>query len=107
MFTVLSNTRKSDLFLVGAIVLLAALLTVSLVPSLIVQRPPLIPVTGVQNANDLFRQEERALYVATVDSLLGSSTFYEYRRGEHIALFSPDLHDFSNFQFREGEWLGQ
>ena len=64
---------------------------------------------------------------AAVASSIGGAAFYEYRQGEwsinlnpqrdvsnsafrqgeRTANLSPDLHDFANYQHRQGEWFGK
>jgi hypothetical protein len=102
MFTVLSNTRNSKLYLIVAvIILLAVFLTVAIPPSIVTPKPALIPVTGVQDANKLFHQaEERSLYNRPASSIRDES-FFEYRRGE----WSAKPID-SRYEFRRGEWFG-
>ena len=128
MFTVSTSTRNSSLYLIAAvlIVLLGLLLFRPGLPSITASNQPMIPDTGRQNAQELFRSEELALYDRPAASSIGSPSFYEYRRGEWTSgsldvtgefrqeelllykrhagssLGSPAFYD-----YRRGEWFGK
>jgi hypothetical protein len=124
MFTVLSNIRNSNLYLIAAVaVTLIAILTIAIAPSVISSQPALIPGTGGSNANDLFRQEELALYDRPTASSIGGPAFFEYRRGEwsigvvdamsafrqeELSLYNrstaSSLGSPAFYEYRQGEW---
>ena len=142
MFTVISNIRNSKMHLiVAAAVTLLAVLAIAIDPSIVLRpssnvpasedlslpaRPVVIPVTGGQEAHDLFRREELALYdrLGLSTSSIGGPAFYEYRRGEWVMIGSIDpigefrreelsLYDRSAnlsiggaafYEYRQGEW---
>ncbi len=59
MFTVLSNTRNSNLYLISALaILVVILLTFAIAPSITASAPSIIPVTGAQNAYLDYRRGE-------------------------------------------------
>lgn len=63
MFTVLSNTRNSNLYLIVALAtVLVAVLAFAVAPSIVVPKPVIIPVTNSQNAYVEFLRGEKALY---------------------------------------------
>src|SRR6266508_4459109 len=97
MFTVLSNTRNSNLYLISAVaIMIVVLLTLAVVPSIAVRGPAIIPVTGVQSSNLEFRRGEwtagASAYQAYLDQRYGEQhqghainaqdAYLEFRRGE-------------------------
>jgi len=87
-------------FFIALAVTFVIILVLALGPSIIVSESTHAPVIRNQNANELFRQEERALYDRPSSSL-GSASFYEYRMGEWpVKPVDP------RYEFRRGEWFG-
>ena len=127
MFTVLSNTRNSNLYIIIALAItLVVFLTLVVVPSIAAPKPAVIPVTGSQNAYAEFlsgekvmyaapaglsqailayHAGERAAYASTIDS---SSALSVYRLGEKVIYAnSADLGDaLSAWHFAEKGLLG-
>jgi len=67
MFTVFSNTRNSNMYIVIALAItLVVLLTFAVAPSIPEPRPALIPVTGSQNGYVEFIRGEKAMYASPV-----------------------------------------
>ena len=63
MFTVLSNTRNSNLYLIVALATaLVAVLAFAVVPAFPAPEPAIIPATGSQNAYVEFLRGEKAIY---------------------------------------------
>ena len=63
MFTVLSNTRNSNLYIISALaIMVLVLLTFAVAPSISVPEPAIIPVTGSENAYAEFLSGEKVLY---------------------------------------------
>jgi hypothetical protein len=63
MNTVLSNTRNANLYLIAALAIIAVvLLTFTVVPSIAMRGPAVIPVTGSENAYIQFLHGEKAVY---------------------------------------------
>ena len=126
MFTVLSNIRNSNPYLVLAVaVTVVAILTIAVAPSIVMPKPAAIPETGGPNAHDLFRQEELALYNRPAASSIGSPAFFEYRRGEwslgavdpvgafrqeELLLYGhsadSSIGGAAFYEYRRGEWTG-
>ena len=80
MFTVLSNTRNSNLYIITALgIALVVFLTLAVVPSIAAPKPAVIPVTGSQNGYVEFLRGEKAMYANLVG--LGES-LSAYRAGE-------------------------
>lgn len=88
------------LLIFAVAIVFVVILTFALGPSITIPAPSLIPATGNQNANELFRQEELMLYNRTSSSV-GSESFYEYRMGEW-----PVKQIDARYEFRRGEWFG-
>ena len=116
MFTVFSNGQKSrrGLFIASGI-MLTAFAVFAVAQFIVPSSRKLIPVTGNEHANSLpslseeasyaseaayeFRRGEWSVNISSTDSLDG------FRTGERNAKNSPDLRDFSNYQYRQGEWM--
>jgi hypothetical protein len=63
MFTVLSNARNANLYIITALaIMLIVLLTFAMVPSIAVPEPAIIPATGSQNAYVEFLRGEKVMY---------------------------------------------
>jgi len=74
MFTVLSNTRNSNLYLIAALaILMVVLLTFAFAPAISVPEPVLVPVTGIsETASDYYqRHPELRASAANVADLTG------------------------------------
>jgi hypothetical protein len=57
MFTVLSNTRKTNLYLIIALTIaLVVILSLAVVPTIAAPRSAVIPVTGVSEYADYFQR---------------------------------------------------
>jgi hypothetical protein len=101
MFTVLSNTRNANLYIITALaIMVLVILTFAVVPSISVPKPASIPVTGNQNAYAEFLNDEKVLYgnparlsealsayhlgekVVYADAVNSSSALSTYRLGE-------------------------
>lgn len=63
MFTVLSNTRNANLYIITALaIMIVVLLTFAVVPSISMREPAIISETGSQNAYIEFLSGEKVLY---------------------------------------------
>lgn len=64
MFTVLSNTRNSNLYLIAALAIVAVvLLTFAVVPAISAPEPALVPVTGISEAGSDYYQRHPELRI--------------------------------------------
>jgi len=80
MFTVLSNTRNSNLYIVTALAItLIVFLTLAVVPSIAAPEQAPIPVTGSQNAYVEFLRGEKAIYANPIGL---SEALSAYHTGE-------------------------
>ena len=80
MFTVLSNTRNSNLYIITALgIALVVFLTLAVVPSIAAPKPALIPVTRNQDAYVDFLRGEKAMYANPVGL---SQALSAYHAGE-------------------------
>ena len=80
MFTVLSNTRNSNLYLIIALATaLVAVLAFAVVPAIPALEPAVIPATGSQNAYVEFLRGEKIMYANPVELRDALSA---YRAGE-------------------------
>ncbi len=80
MFTVLSNTRNSNLYLIVALATaLVAVLAFAVVPGIPAPEPAIIPATGSQNAYVEFLRGEKIMYANPVELRDALSA---YRAGE-------------------------
>ena len=80
MFTVLSNTRNSNMYIVLALAItLVVLLTFAVAPSIAAPKPAFIPVTGNQNAYVEFLRGEKAMYANPIRL---SESLSAYHAGE-------------------------
>jgi len=69
MFTVLSNTRNSNLYLIAALaIIMVVLLTFAIVPALSTAKPILVPVTGSSEATSDYYQRHPELSGSAVDT---------------------------------------
>jgi hypothetical protein len=137
MFTVLSNTRNSNLYLVAALaVMVVVLLTFAVAPSIRVGNSAGIPVTGAesQNINLEFRRGEwmtgASAFQAYLDQRFGEqhqgkvisaqAAYLEQRHGEQTIgrndTYLPlppgkqaiiDAGKAAYLEFRRGEWSGK
>jgi hypothetical protein len=63
MFTVLSNTRNANLYLITALaIVLVVLLTFAVVPAIATPKPASVPITDSQNAYVEFLRGEKVMY---------------------------------------------
>ena len=86
MFTVLSNTRNSNLYIITALaIMLVVFLTLAVAPSIAAPKPAIIPVTGNQNAYVEFLRGEKAMYANPVGL---SESLSAYRAGEKAVYMS-------------------
>lgn len=86
MFTVLSNTRNSNLYIITALAItLVVFLTLAVVPSIAAPEPAVIPVTGSQNAYVQFLSGEKVMYA---DRAGLSEVVSAYHAGEKAAYAS-------------------
>jgi hypothetical protein len=92
MFTIFTNTRNSNLYIIMAVTItLVVLFTFAVAPSITVPRPAIIPVTGSQNAYVDFLRGEKAMYMKPVRL---SDALSAYRAGEKaIHTNAVDLSD--------------
>jgi len=80
MFTVLSSTRNSNLYLIVALATaLVAVLAFAVVPAIPAPEPAIIPATGSQNAYVEFLRGEKIMYANPVELRDALSA---YRAGE-------------------------
>jgi hypothetical protein len=78
MFTVLSKSRDSSLFLIcGLVVGLVVLLTFSLVPAISFSKPALIPVTGASEAQSDYFLRHPGISLSTENVNTLNSDFYQ------------------------------
>jgi cell division protein FtsW (lipid II flippase) len=121
MFTVLSNTRNSNLYLIAALaIMVVVLLTLAIAPSISLRGPAVIPVTEAQNT-DLalaFRRGEwttgASAYQAYLDQRYGEqhqghaidaqAAYLEFRQGEQTTGVNAAN---AYIEFRRGEWSGK
>ena len=67
MFTVLSTTRKTNLYLIIALaIMLVMLLTFAVAPSIAAPKPALIPVTGISESPDYYQRHPELRLLAGV-----------------------------------------
>ena len=102
---VLPHTHTHHNYMAWYLILIVAaafvfVLTIALGPTISLRGPAIIPATGNQNAQEVFRQEELALYSHPVSSI-GSDSFYAYRMDEW-----PVKPIDARYEFRRGEWFG-
>ena len=77
MFTVLSNTRSSNMYVITALAIaLVVLLTLAVVPSIAAPQPAIIPVTGSQNAYAEFIRGEKVIYANPARSSKALSAYH-------------------------------
>jgi hypothetical protein len=82
MFTVLTNTRNSKLYIIVALATaLVVLLTFAVAPSIAAPKPVIIPETGSQNAYIEFLRGEKVMYANPVGL---SEALSVYRAGEKV-----------------------
>lgn len=85
MFTVLSNTRNANLYIIVALAtVLVVILTFAVAPSIAAPQPVIIPETGSQNAYVEFLRGEKALY-ATPDLSWPSRPDFSHPREKNVA----------------------
>jgi hypothetical protein len=66
MFTVLSNTRNSNLFLIGALaIVVVALLTLAIVPAISAPQPAAAPAARLSEAGSDYYERHPELRVST------------------------------------------
>ncbi len=119
MFTVLSNTRNSNLYLISALaILVVILLTFAIAPSITASAPSIIPVTGAQNINLEFRRGEwtagASANQAYLDQRYGEqhqglaidaqAAYLEFRHGEQMTGVNAAN---AYLDYRRGEWSGK
>ena len=98
MFTDLTNTRNSNLYLVIALAItLVVILTFALAPSIAALKSALIPVTGSQNVYVEFLRGEKAMYANPVGL---SSALSAYHLGEKNLAANPEA---ALLEYRQGE----
>jgi len=101
MFTVLSNTRHSNLYIIVALAIsLVVILVFGVAPSIYAPRPAIIQATGSQSAYVEFLRGEKAIYANPVGL---SDALSAYHHGEKTIYTKPI--DFSNAlsEWRFGE----
>jgi hypothetical protein len=77
MFTVLSNTRNSNLFLIGALAIVAiTLLTLAIVPAISAPQPALAPAPRFSEAGSDYYQRHPELRVSTARGTNMAGDFY-------------------------------
>lgn len=85
MFTVLSNTRNSHLYVILALAItLVVILTVAVVPSIVVPEPGLIPVTGPEAAYTQYLKGEKLIYTK-VDLSWPPHPDFSYLKEKNVA----------------------
>jgi hypothetical protein len=119
MFTVLSNTRNSNLYLIAALaIMVVVLLTVAIAPSISLHSPAVIQVTGAQNIDLAFRRGEwttgASANQAYLDQRYGEqhlglaidaqAAYQEFRHGEQTTGVSAAK---AYLDYRRGEWSGK
>jgi hypothetical protein len=96
MFTVLSNTRNSNLYIILALAIsLVVILVLGVAPSVAAPKPVVIPLTGSQNAYIEFLRSEKTMYANPIglrDALtayhLGEKALYAESTALDIALYA-------------------
>ena len=77
MFTVLSNTRNANLYIITALaIMVVVLLTFAVVPSIAAPKPAIIPATGSQNAYVEFLRGEKVMYANPVGLIEALSAYH-------------------------------
>jgi hypothetical protein len=135
MFTVLSNTRNSNLYLIAALaIIIVALLTLAITPSISLHSAVAIPITGAQDSHLDFRRGEwttgASAYQAYLAQRYGEqhqgkvlsaeAAYLEQRHGEQTIdrndTYLPlppgkqaliDASQKAYLEFRRGEWSGK
>ncbi|MGE5250599.1 MAG: hypothetical protein ACM3QS_10355 [Bacteroidota bacterium] len=83
MNATLSSSRRTGSYVMVALAVVLVMSAVLAIRAFIAApRHAVIPATGGQNAQALFRQEELSLYNRPAASSVGGPAFFEYRRGE-------------------------
>jgi len=101
MFTVLSNTRNTHMYLILAVAIAAViLLTISVAPSIDTPRPAHIPVTAGEDAYVEYLRGEKTIY-ANPSAL--SDALSAYHRGEKAPFEAALQSDVALTQFLAGE----
>ena len=87
MFTVLSNIRNANLYIITALaIMVVVLLTFAVAPSIVAPRPAILPVIGNQNAYVEFLRGEKVMYANPGGSRDALSA---YRAGEKAIYTKP------------------
>ena len=77
MFTVLSNSRNTNLYLIIALaIMVVVFLAFTVVPSIAAPKPALIPVTGASEYADYY-QRHSDLRLSTVNAFDMTADFYQ------------------------------
>ena len=85
MFTVLSNTRNSSLYLIAALAIAVVLLTLVAAPSISVPQTSRVPVTGLAEAGSDYYQRHPELRLASPGLADSTADFYLRHRDWTIA----------------------
>jgi hypothetical protein len=119
MFTVIPNTRNSNLYLIVALAIISlALLSLAVAPSISLRSSAVIPVTGGQNSDLAFRRSEwttgASVYQAYLDQRYGEqhqgkapdpqAAYLEFRHGEQTTGLNAAS---AYLEYRRGEWSGK
>ncbi len=107
MFTVLSNTRNSNFYLLSALaIVIAVLLTITSA------RPLSNASASADNpasyyGSPAFYEYRRGEWGISITDTNPDTSNSEFRQDERTASLSPDLRDFANYQHRQGECFGK
>jgi len=121
MFTVLSNTRNSNLYLIVALAIIAiVILTLAMAPSISLHNSAVIPVTGAQSSNPAlaFRRGEWTTGASAAQAYLDQrygeqhlgkaidpqAAYLEFRHGEQTTGVNAAQ---AYLDYRRGEWSGK
>ena len=119
MFTVLPNTRNSNLYLIVALTIISiVLLTFVMAPTVSIRSSAASPVTGVQSSNLEFRRSEWTTGASAHQAYLdqrydeqhqgkapdAQAAYQEFRHGEQTTGVNAAN---ARLDFRRGEWSGK
>jgi hypothetical protein len=92
MFTVLSNTRNSNLFLIGALaIVIIALLTIAIVPAISAPQPAFAPAPRLSEAgSDFYQRHPDWTWTVSTINAVGNSALSDYFQ-RHPELTVPSI----------------
>ncbi len=106
MFTVLSNTRNSNLFLIGALaIVVIALLTLAIVPAISAPQPAFAPAPRLSEAgSDFYQRHPDWTWTVSTINAVGNSTLSDYfQRHPELTAPADASVDMTDYFFRHTE----